>query len=371
MSSFLETLPRDNIRTLQAYQPGKPVEELERELGITGAIKLASNENPMGPSPRAIAAIESAASNVHRYPDGGVFTLRRALAQRLEVRPDELVFGAGSNELIYLAIQAFCQPGLDQVVTHDYAFISYRLAAMAFGVDFASAPVTGDLACDIDALIAAITPRTKLVFLANPNNPTGRHVEPAAFERLLEALPERALLVVDEAYHEYAVASGAAYPQSMTYRSEARPALLTLRTFSKIHGLAGLRIGYGVGDARVVEYLNRVRRPFNTSLVAQAAALAALDDDAHLQRSADAARTGIAALSGAVASLGLRAYPSLTNFVLIDVARDPEPLYEALLRRGVIVRPMRAWGLPQHIRISVGTPAESERAARTLAELLA
>jgi histidinol-phosphate aminotransferase len=369
MSELPPDLVADNIRALSPYQPGKPVEELERELGISGAIKIASNENPMGPSPRAVEAATRALADAHLYPDGGAFRLRAALAERLEVAPEQLVFGAGSNELIYLAVHTFCRPGHDEILTHRYAFVSYRLAALAYGVDFVEAEVTPELGCDVDALIAALTPRTKLVMLANPNNPTGAHVGTAAFERLLAALPPRALLVVDEAYHEYAVAAGADYPRSQRYQA-GRPTVLTLRTFSKIYGLAGLRIGYAVGDARVVGYLERVRRPFNANSIAQAAALAALDDAAHVRTSAEAARQGIERLRAAAGPLGVTAYPSLGNFALVDVGRDAGPVYEALLRHGVIVRPMGAWGLPRCVRVSVGTPAEMDRVVTALGDVL-
>ena len=370
MTIDFEALAPDNIRKLTAYQPGKPVEELERELGITGAIKIASNENPMGPSPRAVEAGARALAEGHFYPDGNAHKLRRALAERLEVDPAELVFGAGSNELIYLIVNSFCEPGRDEVVTHKYAFVSYRLASLARGVDFVAADVTDDLRCDVDALIAAMSPRTKVVFLANPNNPTGAHLRRDEFERVLEAMPKNAVLVVDEAYHEYAVARDANYPRSQDYRSEARPLVITLRTFSKIHGLAGLRVGYGVGDPRVLETISRVRRPFNVNSVAQASALAALDDEEHIERSREAAAAGIATLTRAVQEIGLTAYPSLTNFVLVGVHRDAAEVYDRLLREGVIVRPMGAWGLPQHLRISVGTPEQTGRAASALERVL-
>ncbi|MEM9493425.1 MAG: aminotransferase class I/II-fold pyridoxal phosphate-dependent enzyme, partial [Myxococcota bacterium] len=267
MTNFFDTLAGEHIRGLPIYRPGKPAEELERELGIQGAIKASSNENPMGPAPSAIAAAQRAIEGAHWYPDGGAYKLREALAERLAVSPDELIFGAGSNEIIHMIVTALCQPGHDQVLAPRYAFISYRLAAISHNVEFVEADVRDDLACDADALIAAITPRTKVVFLANPNNPTGAYVGTDDFERILAALPERALLVADEAYHEYAVAAraqaaaqGAAaaesgaqagaqaiyghdYPLSQDYRSGDMPRILTLRTFSKIYGLSGLRVG--------------------------------------------------------------------------------------------------------------------------------
>lgn len=370
MSDIIQQLAAPHILELKPYQPGKPVEELERELGITGAIKIASNENPMGPSPKAVEAATAALQRAHLYPDGACFKLRAAVAAANQVSADRLIFGAGSNELIYTAVNTFCRPGIDQVLTHKYAFISYRLAAMSHNVEFVAADVTEELACDVDALLAAVTDRTRLVFLANPNNPTGAHVTTADFERLLEGLPDHVILIVDEAYHEYAIASDADYPRSQTYQSAERPRLLTFRTFSKIYGLSGMRVGYAIGDARVIELMNRVRRPFNVNAVAQAAALAALDDAEHVTRSAAAARDGIAAMSAALTKVGVRPYPSLGNFILVDVGREAGGVYQALLREGVIVRPMGAWGLPQHLRISVGTAEQTERACAALERVL-
>lgn len=365
---FADLVP-EHIAGLRAYQPGRPIEEVERELGITGVIKIASNENPMGPSPLAMEAAAKALSSVHFYPDGAAFHLRRELAARLGVAPERLVFGAGANELIYLLVQTFCRPGVDEVLTHQYAFVSYRLAATAHGSPFVEAPVTAELRCDVDALIGRMSERTRIVFLANPNNPTGAQLTRGELERVLEAAPARALVVVDEAYHEYARAADPEYPSSQDY-AETRPLLVTLRTFSKIYGLAGLRVGYALCHERVAGYLERVRRPFNVNAVAQAAARAALADDAHVARSQKAAVEGIAALREALAGLGLVAYPSTANFVLAEVGRSGAEVTDALLRQGVIVRPMAAWGLPSCVRISIGTPAETERVVASLRAVL-
>ncbi|HLU65684.1 MAG TPA: histidinol-phosphate transaminase [Kofleriaceae bacterium] len=350
----------DHIAALQPYQPGKPVEELERELGITRAVKVASNENPLGPSPRAVEAARRALAQAHLYPDGSAYALRRALAARLEVAPDEIAVGAGSNELIHLLVRTFCRPGEDEVVTHRHAFISYAIAARTHGAPLTETPVRADLRVDVDALCAAMGPRTRLVFIANPNNPTGHALARDELERILAAVPPRALLVMDEAYHEYASALGGDYPASQPYRRE-RPWIITLRTFSKIHGLAGLRVGYAVADRRVVGLLDRVRRPFNVPSVAQAAALAALDDGEHVARSVAATRDGLARLGAGLGELGLGVVPSRGNFLLVECGREAAPLYQALLARGVITRPMGAWGLPRHLRVSLGTAEEIER----------
>jgi histidinol-phosphate aminotransferase len=370
MVSLLEEIVPDYIHKLKPYQPGKPVEEVERELGISGAIKIASNENPMGPSPRAVEAARKALSDTHFYPDGGCFRLRQLLSERLKVSPDSLVFGAGCNEIIHMVILTFCRPGIDEVLTHKYAFISYRLAAVAYGAPFVESDVTAELKCDVDSLIGAITPNTRVIFLANPNNPTGAYLNRAEFERVLEAVPPKTILVVDEAYHEYATVMADDYPRSQDYHSKDRPLLITLRTFSKVYGLAGLRVGYSICDPEVANYLNRIRRPFNVTSIAQEAALAALEDQEHVNKSTDAARSGIRELTDAVEKIGLTAYPSLGNFVLVDVKTDPGPVHEKLQARGVIVRPMSAWGLTRHLRVSVGTPEQTRRVVEALAAVL-
>ncbi|MBS1120056.1 MAG: histidinol-phosphate aminotransferase [Deltaproteobacteria bacterium] len=359
-----------HVRDLDVYQPGKPIEELERELGISGAIKVASNENPLGPSPRAVAALPAALSQIHLYPDAGGFTLRRALGARYGLELSQLALGNGSNDLLYQLVLATCEP-TDEVLSHKYAFLSYRLAAQVAGRPFVAAPTTDDLACDVDALIAAITPRTKLVVLGTPNNPTGSVITRGGMERIVAALPARALLVIDEAYAEYA----AAWPEvdhadGLTMlRADKR--VVVLRTFSKIYGLAGLRIGFAAADTRVIDVLNRVGRTFHVSSLAQVGALAALDDTEHVARSAAHARVAIERLRREVKGPNVRVYPSLANFVLIDCGRPSQPIYDKLLRGGVIVRPMAAWGLPNHLRVSVGREVDMPRVIALLCETLA
>jgi len=270
-------------------------------------------------------------------------------------------------------VRTFCVPGRDEVVTHRHAFFMYRIAALGHGVAVTEAPVREDLACDVQALAAAVGPKTKIVFLPNPNNPTGARVTRAELEWLLGHLPGRILLVVDEAYQEYALASEPDHPVAERYRGAERPLLVTLRTFSKVYGLAGLRVGYAIANRRVVSYLDRVRLPFNTGGPAQAAARAALDDREHLARSLAANQAGLAVLSEGFRGLGLRVYPSAANFVLVGLdegGQDAAALYQALLRRGVIVRPLRPAGLDHHLRVSIGTPEENERALATFAEVL-
>jgi histidinol-phosphate aminotransferase len=358
-----------HIRGLDVYQPGKPIEELERELGISGAIKVASNENPLGPSPKALAALPGALPGLHLYPDAGGFALRRALASRHGLELGQLALGNGSNDLLYQLVLATCEVD-DEILTHEYAFLSYRLAAQVVGRTFVAARTTPELACDVDALIAAITPRTKLVVLGTPNNPTGSVVTRAGMDRILEALPRRALLVIDEAYAEYAAhwpevdhADGLAL-----LRRDRR--VVVLRTFSKIYGLAGLRIGFAAAAPAVIDVLGRVGRTFHVSSLAQIGALAALDDTEHVARSAAHARAMIERLQREVKGPNVRVFPSLANFVLIGCGRPSSPLYDQLLRRGVIVRPMAAWGLPDHLRVSVAREDEMPRVIATLCEIL-
>jgi histidinol-phosphate aminotransferase len=370
MSESVADLVRENIRNLNPYQPGKPIEEVERELGITGAIKLASNENPLGPSPLAMEAATRALRDSHLYPDGAAYYLRRALADHHGIDPERFVFGAGCNEVIQMLIGAFCVPGRDQVLSHKYAFISYRLQTLAHGCEFVEAPVSDVLGCDVDALLAAVTQRTRLIFVANPNNPTGAHLDKAQFEKLLAGVPKHAILVMDEAYHEYACVADEDYPRSQDYATD-RPKLVTLRTFSKIYGLAGLRVGYGICSQEVADYLNRLRRPFNVNLVAQEAARAALGDVVHVEKSALLARDGIQEFRDAASELGIVAYPSLGNFLLLDVGPNAHEIHNALLREGIITRPMAVWGLPGHIRVSIGTREQNTRALVALKKILA
>jgi histidinol-phosphate aminotransferase len=365
----MEGLVPQHIEELAPYQPGKPVEELQRELGITNAIKLASNENPLGPSPLALAAAREALAASNRYPDGGAFRLRRALAERAGVTPGEIAVGAGSNELIDLLVRTFCRPGADEVLTHRHAFMMYGVSCQAHGVAMREAPVLPDLGCDVDALLAAVNERTRLVFLPNPNNPTGAYLPRAALERVVQALPPRVLLVVDEAYLEYA-RERPDYAIAEPYRSPARPLVVSLRTFSKAYGLASLRVGWAIADARVVAYLDRVRMPFNVGTASQEAALAALGDAAHVERSVRVSAEGMAQLAAGLAALPVTVFPSAANFVLVDLRREAGPVYERLLRRGVIVRPLRPLGLERHVRVTVGTREENARFLEALAAVL-
>jgi len=352
------------IRSLAPYPPGKPIEELEREYGILGSIKLASNENPLGPSPKAVAAVAAALGNVHRYPDGNCYYLARAVAKKYSVSPDALIFGNGSNEIIELAVRTFMERG-DEAVMADQAFVIYRLVVQAAGGISHVVPLR-HFTHDLEAILEAITPGTRLVFLANPNNPTGTIFFRRDWEEFLAALPPHVIVVMDEAYAEFV--EDREYPDSLAAHGRER-LLLTVRTFSKIYGLAGLRVGFGVAHPELIGLMNRVRQPFNVSSLAQVAALAALDDDEHVARTRQCNRDGLAYLRAQCARIGLEYVPSWANFLMVRVGNGAR-VYEALLREGVIVRPMSVYGFPEHVRITVGTAAENERCVHALERVL-
>jgi len=351
--------PKPHIETLRPYVPGKPVEALERELGIHGAVKLASNENPLGPSPKAVEAIVRAAGGVHRYPDGACSRLREVLSARLGVAPEQLVFGCGSDELLELVAKAFLGPG-HEVVYAWPSFAMYPIVTQGMGAKAVPVALDGQFVHDLPAMVAAVNERTRVVLVCNPNNPTGTSVAAEAFDRFAAALPEDVLLVVDEAYVEYVRRRD--FPDALSW-VQRRPGTLVLRTFSKAYGLAGLRVGYGVTDAELASVLERARHPFNVNLVAQEAALAALDDRAHFERVQRVNTAGIAFLERELSKLGIEVCPSDANFVLAHTGRDA---YEALLHEGVIVRPMGGFGLPEHVRITVGKPEENEKLVKAL-----
>jgi len=352
------------IEGLAAYEGGKPIEELARELGITDAVKLASNENPLGPSPRALDAARRVLGDSSRYPDGAAYELRAKLANKHGVRMDEILLGAGSNELLDLAVRTFCTPA-EHIVFGEPAFVVYRIAALSCGVPFTAVPLTAGLVHDLPAMAAAVTPATRVMFVANPNNPTGTHVGRAAVEKLLREVPPHVIIVMDEAYFEYADAPD--YPDSLELRG-LRERLLVLRTFSKIYGLAALRVGYAVGPRTLIDYMNRVRAPFNVSTLGQAAASAALDDQDHVETARALNEKERARVTAALSARGLTVAPSQANFVLVDVKRPARPVYDALLKKGVIVRPFAS--LPTSLRVTIGTERENERFLTSLAEVL-
>jgi histidinol-phosphate aminotransferase len=360
---IVEHVP-EYIRSLIPYEPGKPIEEVEREFGISGSVKLASNENPLGPSPRALAVLRERLPELHLYPDGDCFYLKRALARKLGVEPDRLIFGNGSNEIIELAARTFMRPG-DEAVMAEQAFLVYELIVQAVGGRRKTVPLK-NFTHDLAAIADAITPQTRLVFLANPNNPTGTIYHRRDWEAFLERISPDVLVIVDEAYFEYVEAVD--YPNSLDYHAR-HPAILTLRTFSKLYGLAGLRIGYGIGAKDVIALMQRVRQPFNVNAPAQWAALAALDDTEHVQRSLRINRQGVKYLEAEFTRLGLSYVPSQANFILVRVGNGPE-VFQRLLQQGVIVRPMVGYKFPEHVRITVGTMAENRRLIGALERII-
>jgi histidinol-phosphate aminotransferase len=344
----------DNIAQIKPYVPGKPVEEVERELGLSGTVKLASNENPLGPSPMAVDAARRALGEVNRYPDGSGWYVREKLSRLHGVPMDQIMLGNGSTDLVEILARTFL--GRDGwAVMADQAFIMYRLAVMTVNGNARIVPLR-KMRHDLEAMAAAVDAVTRLVFIANPNNPTGTYVTHQEFERFLGSIPEDVLVVMDEAYFEYVHAPD--YPDSLSLLRRGRR-LAVLRTFSKVYGLAGLRLGYALTTAEVRQAAEKVRSPFNTSGIAQAAALGALDDHAHLARAREHNTRELAFVQERLAAMGIAFTPSVANFVLVDTGRDGDQVFEALLRRGVIVRPMRAYNLPTCLRVSVGTHQEN------------
>ncbi len=350
--------PPHYVSAIQPYVPGKPVEELERELGIRDSVKLASNENPLGPSPLVLKEIVNDLKNtrsslsLNRYPDGNGYYLKQALSRRLSVSEDEIILGNGSNELIDIAARTFLQPGDEAVMAHP-SFVVYPMATQAQGATAIQIPLK-KYTHNLDAMADAITSSTKIVFIANPNNPTGTMNTKAEFERFMKRIPEGILVVCDEAYCEYVTKPD--YPDSMKYLAQGKD-ILILRTFSKMYGLAGLRIGYGIGRKDIIGEMNKLRPPFNTSSIAQKAALWALQDENHLQRTREINEQGKTYLYKELDSIGMKYVPTEANFIFMPLEHDAHTLYTILLKQGVIVRPMG-----QHeIRVTIGLPEENKR----------
>ena len=364
MTRTIEELIPDYLRGLPVYVPGKPIEEVERELKIH-AVKLASNENPLGPSPKAMAAARAALGDSNRYPDGGTHLLRQALAERRGVSLEEIFVGLGSSEIIDLASRVLLRAGL-QGLTSEGTYAPFSVAIRASGAELVLVPQR-QFAFDLKAMAKAITPKTGLIYLANPNNPTGSAFTGKEFEEFLASVPDGVLVVLDEAYIDYAVSMN--LRQSVeAYRKKNN--LLILRTFSKVYGLAGLRIGYAIGRPELLSAMNKLRTPFNTSGVAQAAALAALDDNEHVTRCIQTNALERKRLSEDLAKMGFRPVPSEANFVFMVVGPEAQALSDDLLRMGVIVRPLGWMGFPEAIRISVGTTEENDKCLSAMARVI-
>ncbi|HSE92944.1 MAG TPA: histidinol-phosphate transaminase [Methylomirabilota bacterium] len=365
MPTQWESLANEHILGIAPYEPGKPIEELERELGIADAIKLASNENPLAPSDRVQRAISAALRHLNRYPDGSGFYLRQALAKKHGVSPDQVLLGNGSNELIELLARAFLKPGDEAVVPHP-SFVVYPMIVQAAG-GIRVMVMLKDYRLDLEAMARAITPLTKIVFIANPNNPTGTIVTAAEVEHFMARVPERTIVVFDEAYVEFAL--GPDFPDTLSLVKQGRK-VLVLRTFSKASSLAGLRVGYAVAEADAIALMNRIRQPFNVNSLGQAAALAALDDEPHVLECVRMIEAGRHYLYDEFKALGLKYVPSRANFILVDVGRSAAEIYQKLLHEGVIVRPMTPFGMESTLRITVGTPEENRRLVKGLRAVL-
>jgi len=355
MDNEIINLATPGVRGLQPYVPGKPIEELEREYGVKNVIKLASNESPLGPSLKALAAAQAALPEMARYPDGGGFALKRALASKLGVLAEQITLGNGSNDILEFAARAFVT-AQDEVMFSQHAFAVYPIVTQAVGARAVEVPAR-DWGHDLAAMRAAITARTRLLFIANPNNPTGTWLRRAVLEEFLDKMPASVIVVVDEAYFEYV--EDKEYPNTVAWLARY-PNLICARTFSKIYGLAGLRVGYGVSSVAIADILNRVRQPFNVNSIAQAAALAALGDDAHLEKARRVNADGMRQLVKGFEQLGLDYIPSVGNFVCVEVG-EAGRVYEQLLRAGVIVRPVANYGMPRHLRVTVGLSNENQR----------
>lgn len=341
------------IKSIKPYVPGKPLEELERELGITGSVKLASNENPLGPSPLAIKALRKGMNDLNRYPDGSCFYLAKALSGRLKIRPEEILFGNGSNELIELAVRTFLSPGDEAIMAHP-SFVVYSMTVQAVNGRSIIVPLK-DWQHDLDAMAAKITDRTKIIFIANPNNPTGTINTRAEMDRFMEKVPPGVLVVFDEAYYEYVASPD--YPDTLEYFRQGRD-VLVLRTFSKIYGLSGLRIGYGIANEEIIRDLNRVRQPFNVNSLAQKAAAASLEDERHLARTRRTNEKGRKYLYREFRAMDIKYIPTEANFIYIILSDNSAvQLYNDLLKQGVIVRPMG----PDALRVTIGLAGENRK----------
>ncbi len=353
------------LRELVSYEPGKPIEDVARELGLRPdeIIKLASNENPLGPSPKALAAMRETLERAHFYPDGGGYYLREAIAQRLGLERANVILGCGSNEIIEFIGKAFLNPG-DEIIAARHAFVVYKLMATLFGATTIEVPDPG-FAHDLDAMLAAITPKTKEIFIANPNNPTGTLLSQAQLDGFMAKVPEHIVVVFDEAYYEFLPDP----PDVLKYVKQGRK-VVVLRTFSKIQGLANLRIGYGLAPAELIDVLQKTRQPFNANGIAQAGALAGLLDEDHQTKTRALTLVERAKMQDAFAAMGLEFVPSHANFVLVKVGNG-KAVFGAMMKKGVIIRDMNAYGLPEWIRVSIGTAAQNARFLDELREILA
>lgn len=371
MSCDFVSLALSGVQHLKPYQPGKPIEELERDLGISNSLKLASNENPLGPSPLAVEVLKPKLDGLSYYPDGNGFALKKALANKLGVTEASITLGNGSNEILELVARTFLAPGRD-VIFSEHAFAVYPIVAQAVGAAArisAANPVSHAMPYghDLAAMQALVSEKTRVIFVANPNNPTGTWLCSNELENFIQNIPDDIIVVIDEAYFEYVEEDE--YPDTLQWVSH-HPNIIVTRTFSKIYGLAGLRIGYSISSPEVADLLNRVRQPFNTNSLAQAGAMAALADDDHVSSSVKMNREGLVQLQSGFTEMGLSWIPSVANFISVNLNQPGLPVYQKLLREGVIVRPVDNYGLPDYLRITVGSAEQNARVIHALKKVL-
>ena len=352
----MKSLAKKHLLKVKAYKPGRPIEEVKRELGLKQAIKLASNENAFPPSVKVISAIKRAAKSINRYPDGGSFYLKKELARRFGLSPDNFIIGNGSDEVIIFAVRTFLKKG-DEVIIAKPTFLIYGIAAMVEGIKIKYVPLK-DYTYDLEAMKQAVTKNTRMVFIANPDNPTGTYVTKDQVNTFMKGLRRDIIVFFDEAYYEFAKVRRD-YPDTLKYMKGGRNVIIT-RSFSKAYSLAGLRIGYGIASKEGIECLARVREPFNVNSIAQAAALAALKDAAFIKKTRSAIRRGRRFIYSRLDKMGIEYIPSVTNFILLKVGKDAPKIYRKLLRRGIIVRNMQAWGLNNFLRVTIGTMRENK-----------
>ncbi|MEK3910392.1 histidinol-phosphate transaminase [Paenibacillus sp. FSL H7-0331] len=366
MSGNNEVRARKAIQNISPYTPGKPIWELQSELGISRIIKLASNENPLGPSPKALEAIMCSLPDIHRYPDSSTTNLRQAIAEKLDMKPQQLIISNGGDELITLVSEAFLEPG-DEIIVPAPSFSEYEFGALLMGANVVNVPLGESYTFDIDAIVNAVTERTKLLCICSPNNPTGTYLSQSVLHHLLDVLPKHILMLFDAAYSQYATAAD--YTNGLEFVRAGYP-IVVLQTFSKIYGLAGLRVGYGAAPESIIKQILKVKEPFNVNALAQAAASAALHDTEHLRLSLQVNSEGKEQLYRSFRELQLPFVESMSNFVLVDLGTHAKFIYEQLLSKGIIVRFGGIWNLPGHIRVSVGKEVENSAFIQELNEIL-
>ncbi|NHN29334.1 histidinol-phosphate transaminase [Paenibacillus agricola] len=366
MTDHTQIEPRRALQSIKPYTPGKPIWEVQRELGLVKVVKLASNENPLGASPLGVKAAQDYLAEIHRYPDANALDVKQAIARKLDLQLQQLIVTNGGDELISLISEAFLEPE-DEIIVPSPSFTEYIFGARLMDAGVVDVPLNQDFAYDIEAILSAVTEKTKIVYICTPNNPTGTYLPKQDMERLLSALPARVLIVVDAAYSHFATAAD--YTDGLEYVRAGYP-VVVLQTFSKIYGLAGLRIGFGAAPEAIIRHIVKVKEPFNVNALAQAAAAAAITDDQHVQSSSQLNTAGRERLYNALSLMGFSFTESMANFVLVELGAQAKTYYEQLLAQGVVVRYGDIWGLPQHVRITIGTTEENEFLIQALQSLL-